>query len=41
MSTYREHYFPNTEPLAPDEMRIIALGTAARFCAPARRTPDG
>ena len=25
--TYREHYFPNTEPLAPAEMRVIALGT--------------
>lgn len=23
----RSHYFPNTEPLAEDEMRVIALGT--------------
>lgn len=31
MSTTRDHYFPNTEPLAPDEMRIIALGTGRPF----------
>jgi ribonuclease Z len=25
--TYRDHYFPGTETLAADEMRVIALGT--------------
>ena len=34
--TYREHYFPNTEPLAPDEMRVIALGTGRPFLRPAQ-----
>tara|TARA_Y100000588_G_scaffold136518_1_gene150255 strand:- start:211 stop:1338 length:1128 start_codon:yes stop_codon:yes gene_type:complete len=24
---YRDHYFPGTEDLAPDELRVIALGT--------------
>ena len=24
---YRDHYYPGTEQLAPDEMRVIALGT--------------
>ncbi|MGQ0654503.1 MAG: guanitoxin biosynthesis MBL fold metallo-hydrolase GntH [Betaproteobacteria bacterium] len=33
---YREHYFPNTEPLRPDEMRIIALGTGRPFLRPAQ-----
>jgi ribonuclease Z len=27
----RDYYFPNTEPLAPDEMRVIALGTGRPF----------
>ena len=27
----RDHYFPNTEPLASDEMRVIALGTGRPF----------
>jgi ribonuclease Z len=27
----RDHYFPNTEPLATDEMRVIALGTGRPF----------
>ena len=31
MSSPRDHYFPNTEPLAPNEMRIIALGTGRPF----------
>jgi ribonuclease Z len=31
MSSRRDHYFPNTEPLAPDEMRVIALGTGRPF----------
>lgn len=30
-ASYREHYYPNTETLAPDEMRIIALGTGRPF----------
>jgi ribonuclease Z len=33
---YREQYFPNTEPLAPDEMRIVALGTGRPFLRPAQ-----
>jgi len=31
MRDYRDHYFPNTEPLAPDEMRVIALGTGRPY----------
>ena len=31
MREYRDHYFPNTEPLAPDEMRVIALGTGRPY----------
>lgn len=31
MTARRDHYYPNTEPLAPDEMRIIALGTGRPF----------
>jgi ribonuclease Z len=31
MQTFRDHYFPNTEPLGPDEMRVIALGTGRPF----------
>src|SRR5262249_30252362 len=31
MSTRRDHYFPNTEPLAGNEMRVIALGTGRPF----------
>ena len=31
MSTKRDYYFPNTEDLAPDEMRITALGTGRPF----------
>lgn len=29
--TDRDHYFPNTEPLAANEMRVIALGTGRPF----------
>lgn len=29
--TRREHYYPGTEPLAPDEMRVTALGTGRPF----------
>jgi ribonuclease Z len=36
MSSLREHYYPNTEPLAADEMRIIALGTGRPFLRPAQ-----
>ena len=28
---YRDHFFPNTEPLEPDEMRVTALGTGRPF----------
>lgn len=28
---YRDHFYPNTETLAPDEMRITALGTGRPF----------
>jgi ribonuclease Z len=31
MNKRRDHYFPNTEPLAADEMRVIALGTGRPF----------
>ena len=31
MSSLRDHYFPNTEPLAANEMRVIALGTGRPF----------
>jgi ribonuclease Z len=31
MNSRRDHYFPNTEPLAADEMRIISLGTGRPF----------
>jgi ribonuclease Z len=31
MSSRRDHYFPNTEPLAANEMRVIALGTGRPF----------
>ena len=36
MSSYREQYFPNTEQLAADEMRITALGTGRPFLRPAQ-----
>lgn len=36
MSNYREQYFPNTEMLQPEEMRIIALGTGRPFLRPAQ-----
>lgn len=32
----RDHYFPGTEELLPDEMRIIALGTGRPFARPAQ-----
>jgi ribonuclease Z len=32
----REHFFPNTEPLAPDEMRVTALGTGRPFLRPSQ-----
>lgn len=31
MSSTRDHYYPNTEPLGPREMRVIALGTGRPF----------
>ena len=31
MAIYRDYYFPNTEPLAANEMRVIALGTGRPF----------
>lgn len=31
MREYRDHYFPNTEPLAANEMRIVALGTGRPY----------
>jgi len=31
MSSQRDHFYPNTEPLAADEMRITALGTGRPF----------
>ena len=31
MAGRRDHYFPNTEPLGTEEMRVIALGTGRPF----------
>src|SRR5258708_34078434 len=31
MSSLRDYFYPNTEPLAADEMRITALGTGRPF----------
>ena len=31
MASQRDYYFPNTEPLAADELRVIALGTGRPF----------
>ena len=36
MSAYRDHYYPNTEPLAKNEMRVAALGTGRPFLRPAQ-----
>ena len=36
MTQYREHFFPNTETLGADEMRITALGTGRPFLRPAQ-----
>jgi ribonuclease Z len=36
MRSYRDSYFPGTEPLADDEMRITALGTGRPFLRPAQ-----
>ena len=36
MNSYREHYFPNTETLGANEMRITALGTGRPFLRPAQ-----
>ena len=31
MASQRDYYFPNTEPLSADELRVIALGTGRPF----------
>ena len=31
MTSARDHYYPNTEPLGEHEMRVIALGTGRPF----------
>ncbi|MBN9050843.1 MAG: MBL fold metallo-hydrolase [Rhizobiales bacterium] len=36
MDGYRRYYFPNTEALAADEVRIIALGTGRPYMRPAQ-----
>jgi ribonuclease Z len=36
MSAYRQYYFPNTEKLASDEMRVTALGTGRPYVRPAQ-----
>lgn len=36
MKNYRDHYFPNTEELSQDEMRVVALGTGRPFVRPAQ-----
>ena len=40
MPATRDHYHPNTETLAPDEMRVIALGTGRPFLRPAQANPS-
>ena len=35
----RDAYFPNSEPLAPDEMRVIACGTGMPFTRMAQAAP--
>jgi ribonuclease Z len=36
----RDAYFPNTEDLGPNEMRVISLGTAMPFQRPAQAAPS-
>lgn len=36
MEEYRDHYFPNTEELKANEMRVVALGTGRPFARPAQ-----
>ncbi len=36
MASLRDHFYPNTEELAPDEMRITALGTGRPILRPAQ-----
>ena len=36
MPSMRDSYFPNTEELAPNEIRVIALGTGRPFLRPAQ-----
>ena len=36
----RDAYFPGTEDLGPNEMRIISLGTAMPFQRPAQAAPS-
>ena len=36
----RDAYFPQTEDLGPDEMRVISLGTAMPFQRPAQAAPS-
>ena len=36
----RDAYFPGTEDLAPNEMRVISLGTAMPFQRPAQAAPS-
>jgi ribonuclease Z len=33
---YRDHYYPGTETLAPDEMRVVALGTGMPLLRPSQ-----
>jgi ribonuclease Z len=36
MTSRRDHFFPNTETLGPDEMRVTALGTGRPFLRPSQ-----
>jgi len=36
MTHYRDQFFPNTEELGKDEMRITALGTGRPFLRPSQ-----
>jgi hypothetical protein len=40
LSDYRDHYYPKTEILGDDEMRITALGTGMPNARPSQASPS-
>ena len=36
---YRAHYYPNTEVLRPDEIRVTALGTGNPYVRKSQASP--